>query len=69
MHYIYQYKRFCCSVPPWKVTAEIVEERIQFKHNNSRIELALRNARVHRPGLHLPTDRTSTCSNSSESTA
>lgn len=37
----------------WKVTAQIVEERIKLKQNNSRIALALRNAKIHRPGLYL----------------
>ncbi|XP_078354392.1 uncharacterized protein LOC144638997 [Oculina patagonica] len=38
---------------PWKVTAKIVEERIKLKQNNSRIALALHNAKIHRPGLYL----------------
>ena len=54
---------------PWKVTAQNIEERIKFKHNNSRIALALRNAKIHRPGLYLPANKTSNCSNSLESTA
>lgn len=54
---------------PWKVTAQNVEERRKFKHNNSRIALPLSNAKIHRPGLYLPTNRTSNCSAGSESTA
>ena len=54
---------------PWKVLAQNAEERIKFKHNNSRITLALRNAKIHRPGLNLHANRTSNCSTGSESTA
>ena len=53
---------------PWKVAAQNVEERIKFKHHNSRTVLAPSNAKIHRPGLHLTTNRTSSCSNSSKST-
>ena len=53
---------------PWNVAAQSVEERIKFKHHNSRTALALSNAKIHRPGLHLPTNRASSCSNSSKST-
>lgn len=54
---------------PWKVTAQNVEERIKFKHNRSRIALALRSAKIHRPGLYLSANTTFNCSNSSESAA
>lgn len=57
------------TTSPWKVTAQNVEERRKFKRNNSRIALALSNAKIHRPGLYTPTNRTSSCSTGSESTA
>lgn len=53
---------------PWKVTAQIVEERIKLKQNNSRIALALRNAKIHRPGLYLSAKATFDCGRSLGST-
>ena len=53
---------------PWKVTAHIVEERIKLKQNNSRIALALGNAKIHRPGLYLSAKATFDCGSSLERT-
>ena len=38
---------------PWTVAEQFVEERIKLKQSNSRIALALRNAKIHRPSLYL----------------
>lgn len=38
---------------PWTVAEQFVEERIKLKQSNSRIVLALRNAKIHRPSLYL----------------
>ena len=38
---------------PWTVAEQFVEERIKLKQSNSRIALALRNAKIHRPSFYL----------------
>lgn len=38
---------------PWTVAEQFVEERIKLKQGNSRVALALRNAKIHRPSLYL----------------
>lgn len=53
---------------PWKVTAKLVEERIKLKQSNSRIALALHNAKIHRPALYLSTKKPFDCSNGLENT-
>ena len=41
----------------WEVTAQIVEERIKLKQSNTRVALALRNAKIHRPALYASSKR------------
>ena len=38
---------------PWIVAEQFVEERMKLKQSNSRIALALRNAKIHRPSLYM----------------
>ena len=38
---------------PWTVAEQFVQERIRLKQSNSRIALALRNAKIHRPALYM----------------
>ena len=42
------------KLTPWTVAEQLVEERIKLKQStSSRIALALRNAKIHRPALYL----------------